>query len=164
MTMKCAAYIRLSTETQTLGNQLPIIQALCQARGWELVRVYSETASAWKDGNQVELSRLLQDADKGKFNILCVWALDRISRGGTLAILQLIYRFHRRGVHVVSCQESFTERDFDEAEPMYSMMAWVARMESRSRSERTKAGLIEKRKHGKGRRGPDKEPGKRKRR
>jgi len=58
--MKAAAYVRVSTEMQTTDNQLPSIEGLCKIRGWELVKVYSENASAWSGGRQTELARCIR--------------------------------------------------------------------------------------------------------
>ena len=153
--MKCAAYIRVSTEQQTADNQLPAIEALCQARSWQLVHVYSENESAWKSGHQAELAHLLEDARKGQFQIVVCWALDRLSRQGALAILQLVDRFKRYGVRVISYQESWTETPPEFAEVLYAMIGWVAQMESKRQSERVKAGLARANAESKGKRGPD---------
>ena len=78
--MKAAAYIRVSTETQTTDNQLMDVAALCKARGWELVKVYSENASAWASGRQT---------------IIVVWGLDRLTREGPLRILSLTHQLKK---------------------------------------------------------------------
>ncbi len=70
-----------------------------------------------------------------------VWALDRLSREGPLAILTLVDRLKSSGVKVLSYQESWTEAPGELAELLYALTGWVARMESQRRSERTKAGL-----------------------
>ncbi len=70
-----------------------------------------------------------------------VWALDRLSREGALAILSLVNRLSSYGVKVLSYQESWTEAPGELAELLYALTGWVARMESQRRSERTKAGL-----------------------
>jgi DNA invertase Pin-like site-specific DNA recombinase len=44
--MKVAAYVRVSTDSQTPDNQLLGITQLCELRGWKLVGFYSEHASA----------------------------------------------------------------------------------------------------------------------
>lgn len=152
---RAALYLRVSTKEQKTENQLLPLEQFCKARGFDIVRVYAENESAWRLGHQSELARMLYAADKKHFDILVVWALDRLTRAGTLEILKLIYRLHNAGVQVISCQESFTERPFDESEPLYGMMAWLARMESQRRSERTRAGLERARAEGKGKRGPD---------
>jgi len=112
-----------------------------QSRGWGTPKVYEETESAWKAGHQRVLASLLEDARKRKFDTLLVWALDRLSREGSLAILSLIHRLKTFGVKVISFQESWTEVPGELGEVLYALAGWVARMESQRRSERTKAGL-----------------------
>jgi putative DNA-invertase from lambdoid prophage Rac len=72
---------------------------------------------------------------------MLVWALDRLSREGPLAILTLVNRLKNCGVKVISYQESWTEAPGELADLLYALTGWVARMESQRRSERTKAGL-----------------------
>jgi len=110
-------------------------------RGYEVINIYSETESAWKNGHQKELSHLLDDARKRRFEAVLVWALDRLSREGPLAILTLVNRLKNCGVKVLSYQESWTEAPGELGELLYALAGWVAKMESQRRSERTKAGL-----------------------
>ena len=70
-----------------------------------------------------------------------VWALDRLTREGVAAILNLVDRFKRYGVRVISLQESWTEAPGDMADLLYAITGWVANFESKRKSERTKAGL-----------------------
>ena len=159
--MKAAAYLRCSTESQTPDNQLPAIQALCSARGWELVKVYSENASAWSGGRQTELKRCIRDAQHNHFDTILCWSLDRISREGPLRVLSLIEHLHRRGIKVISVQESWTETAGDFSPVLLAITAWVAQWESYRKSERTRAGIASARAEGKGKRGTDKKPRKR---
>ena len=105
------------------------------------VKVYEEQESAWKSGNQRELADLIVDARKRKFQAVLVWALDRLSREGALAILTLVRRLSSNGVKAFSPQESWTEAPGEITELLYALSGWVAKMESQRRSERTKAGL-----------------------
>ena len=155
---KCAAYIRVSTETQTADNQLPGIEALCKARDWQLVRIYSESASAWSGGQQSELKRCILDAKHNHFSVIIVWALDRLSREGPLRVLALIDNLHRSGIKLVSVQESWTETAGDFSPVLLAITAWVAEWESKRKSERTRAGIRRAKVAGKGKRGKDKKP------
>jgi len=139
--MKTAIYARVSTGEQETANQLVALEAWVEQRSYELYGVYQEQETAWKAGHQLELARLIKDARKGKFQLVVVWALDRLSREGSLAILQLIDKFKRYGVRVISFQESWTEAPGELAEVLYAIAGWAARMESQRRSERTKAGM-----------------------
>jgi DNA invertase Pin-like site-specific DNA recombinase len=56
----------------------------------------------------------------------------------------------------VSVLEPWTESSDDFTDVLYSITSWIANWESKRRSLRTRAGLEQKRKEGKGRRGKDK--------
>jgi len=147
---KAALYLRVSTEEQTVENQLPVLKSFARARGWHIVEVYQESESAWKAGHQHELSRLLADCRQGqKADVVLVWALDRLSREGAAAILNLVNTFKAYGVCVISYQEPWTEAPGEIGEILYAIAGWVARMESKRRSERTKAGMDRARREGK---------------
>jgi len=153
--VKAAAYLRVSTSEQTADNQLPAIEALCKARSWDLVRVYSENSSAWVAGRQTELHRCIRDADHHHFEFIVVWSLDRVSREGPLRVLSLIEHLHKRGIKLVSVQESWTETAGEFAPVLYAITSWIAEWESKRRSERTKAGIARRKAEGGGSRGPD---------
>lgn len=138
---KIIIYTRVSTKEQTTENQLPVLEKWVTDRGYELVEIYSENESAWHCGHQRELARLFNDLRRRKVDICLVWSLDRLSRQGVAAILNLVDRFKQHGVKVISFQESWTEAPGDMAELLYAITGWVANFESRRRSERTKAGL-----------------------
>ena len=138
---KASIYVRVSTADQDTANQELVLTEWAKGRGYEVAAIYSEEESAWKTGHQRELSRLLQDVRKHKFDIILVWALDRLSREGSLAILSLVHRLKTFGVRVISYQESWTEAPGEIGELLYAIAGWVARMESQRRSERTKARL-----------------------
>ena len=139
--MRVSIYSRTSTTDQNPVNQSMVLTDWASKRGYEVVKVYEEQESAWKAGHQRELARLLDDARKRKFDAVLVWALDRLSREGPLALLSLVNRLKICGVKVLSYQESWTEAPGELGELLYAIAGWVARMESQRRSERTKAGL-----------------------
>ena len=134
-------YARVSYDMQDADNQIAQLTSWIASRGWEISGIYQETESAWKNGHQKELANLLEDARKRRFEAVIVWALDRLSREGPLAILTLVDRLKICGVRVISYQESWTEAPGELGELLYALAGWVAKMESQRRSERTKAGL-----------------------
>jgi len=158
--VKAAFYIRVSTDEQTTDNQRPALEALAGQRGWQIIDTYAEQGSAWKDGHQPELKRLLAACrgNRDRPDVVLVWALDRLTRQGPAAILNLIHTFRTYGVRVISYQESWTEAPGELEELLLAVAAWVAQQESRRRSERTKAGMERARREGRpiGKRGPDK--------
>jgi putative DNA-invertase from lambdoid prophage Rac len=146
---KCALYCRVSTDEQHTENQIQQLTEYANRRGLEIVRIYSENASAWKAGHQIELKRLRADAQKQLFDTVLVWSLDRLSRQGAATILTLVDTLKYYGVRIISLQEQWTDAPPAVAELLYSVFAWVAKMESERRSERTKAGMARAKKAGK---------------
>jgi DNA invertase Pin-like site-specific DNA recombinase len=109
MTQSAVIYSRVSTNKQDAVNQIKVLESWAQERGLEVIAVYTETEPAWRDGHQQEPARLVRHARKGRFRFVLVWALDRLSRLGSLSILSLIHRLATYGVKALSHQGSWTE-------------------------------------------------------
>tara|TARA_Y100000310_G_scaffold224924_1_gene226805 strand:- start:467 stop:973 length:507 start_codon:yes stop_codon:yes gene_type:complete len=146
--MKAVIYIRVSTAEQNTDNQLPTLEAMAANRAYSVVSTYRENETAWHAGHQKELARLLVEARRGKFQILLVWALDRLTRQGSLAILELINKLKTYGVKVISYEEPWTDAPGELGELLYAMTGWIAAFESKRRSARTIEGLNRAKKNG----------------
>ncbi|MGO9835182.1 MAG: recombinase family protein [Polyangiaceae bacterium] len=145
---KCAIYLRVSKTngSQSVDNQRPEVEQLARARGFEVVHVYEEHASAAK--HRPEHERLMKDAKRGAFDVLIVWALDRFGRSmvGNLAdVLEL----DRIGVTVVSVRESWLDTGGPVRSLLIAILSWCAEQERLRLIERTKAGLATARRKGK---------------
>jgi len=144
-TKKAAVYIRTSTTDQHLANQKPEIEALAQARGFEIVEVFEEQESAVK--RRPVFERMLLDARRGRFAVIVVWSLDRLGRG--FSCFDTFRDLAKIGVQVVSVREPWTEADGPARELLVAVMAWVSGFERDRLIERTKAGLRRARDAGK---------------
>ncbi|MFC2033537.1 recombinase family protein [Chloroflexota bacterium] len=147
--MKVCIYSRVNTGQQDITNQSVVLSEWAKQRGFEVVKVYEEEESAWKSGHQRVLANLIADTRQRRYQAVLVWALDRLSREGALAILSLVNRLSSYGVKVLSYQESWTEAPGELAELLYALTGWVARIESQCRSERTRARLARVKAQGK---------------
>jgi DNA invertase Pin-like site-specific DNA recombinase len=106
-----AAWLRVSTGHQEADNQVPDVDRFTAHHGYQVTACYEVSESAWeggKDGGEYQrtLRQALDDAHAGKFQVLIVWALDRITREGAEGALRIIRQFRQRGVIVVSVKES----------------------------------------------------------
>lgn len=147
--MKAVIYLRVSTGSQETANQLPTLKQWISARGHDLVALYQEDESAWRTGHQHQLSKLMADLPRYQPNILLVWALDRLTRQGIGAILQLVNNFRVHGIQVVSYSEPWTEQSGPMLDLLYAIAGWAAKFEADRISERTLAGLARARAQGK---------------
>jgi putative DNA-invertase from lambdoid prophage Rac len=163
---KVVVYLRVSTREQNTDNQLPALERWALDHGHQIVKVYRENESAWTAGHQYEFAKLMKDLPKHRPQILLVWALDRLTRQGIGAILQIVNSFKVHGVQVISYQESWTAHEDNQMLEMYYAFAgWAARFESERLSKRVRAGLDRARAKGRvlGRRPGSKDKHKRKR-
>jgi len=79
-----AIYVRVSTSGQTTENQIIELAEVCERNKWNIVKVYNETMSGTKGVDErSELSRLMKDASRKKFDKIVVWSVDRLSRSMT---------------------------------------------------------------------------------
>jgi len=97
MSDRAVIYLRVSSDDQCVVNQLLSLEEWAARNTLRIVRVYREEVSAWKNGHQVELNRLLSDTLYGKFDYLIVWALDRLTREGVAKLMALINTLGQRG-------------------------------------------------------------------
>lgn len=149
MTSRCAIWARVSKDEQESGNQLAQLRAEAARRGLEVAAEYVlDGLSAWTGAHREQLRQALDDARAGRYDVLLVWALDRLERGGIEPTLRVMRQLRERGVLVVSMQEPWTDAGGEMQELLTAIMAWVARMESQRRSERVRAGLAHRKAQG----------------
>jgi putative DNA-invertase from lambdoid prophage Rac len=157
--IRAAIWARVSTADQHAANQLDTLRAWAGQRGLEVVAEFVTEDSAWQgakpgNGKGAEFDRarkeLVNGARLGKYDVILIWAIDRLSRKGiedTLATMRQLYEFD---VDVWSHQEGWLQTTEPRMrELLISFMAWMAQQESARRSERIKAGLARRRAEGK---------------
>lgn len=88
---KAIIYNRVSTIEQNPELQLKDCEDYCKSHGWEIVDRIQEKASAFKDDTKREkFQSMLQRAEKGEFNHIVVWNMDRFSRQTEAEVLKLV--------------------------------------------------------------------------
>ena len=149
--MRIGLYCRVSKndESQDPQNQLNPLRDFAKALGGEIVGEYIDLASG-SNGDRVEFKRMLEDADRRKFDLLLLWSLDRLSREGISNTLGYIERLKRSGIALKSLQESWLDtRDEGLGQLLLAIFSWVAQQERKRIVERTKAGLERAKSQGK---------------
>lgn len=149
--MKIAIYARVSKsdESQDPQNQLSPLRDYAKAIDGQVTAEYVDSASGSRSDRENFL-RMLDDADRRKFDLLLIWALDRFSREGISNTVGYFQRLKRNGVAIKSLQESWLDTtDSGLGELLVSVFSWVAQQERLRIVERTKAGLERAKREGK---------------
>ena len=82
MQKRAAIYVRVSTDKQTIDNQVAALRQIAERRGWEVVEQYSDAGISGAKGRdgRPDLDQMLKDASRRKFDVIMVWAIDRLGR------------------------------------------------------------------------------------
>jgi DNA invertase Pin-like site-specific DNA recombinase len=81
-TKRAALYVRVSTDKQTVENQIAALTKVAQARGWQIVEIFSDAgiSGAKTRKDRPGLDAMLNAAQRGKFDVVMAWAIDRLGR------------------------------------------------------------------------------------
>lgn len=148
---KVAIYIRVSTARQDQeGYSIPLqkerLIAFCKAKGWVVAGIFVDPGHSGSSLERPGMERLIDGVEAGKFDVVLVYKLDRLSRSqkDTLYLIEDV--FMANSVDFVSMQESFdTTTIYGIA--MVGILSVFAQMERSTIVERTmmgRAGRAEK--------------------
>jgi DNA invertase Pin-like site-specific DNA recombinase len=146
---RVALYLRVSTDNQTVENQRLALQAVAEQRGWEIVTVYQDEGISGAKGRDKRpgLDKLLKDASKAKFNVVMVWAIDRLGRSLS-DLLGIIKDLEGCGVDLVIHEQSL-DTTSPQGKLMFHVVGAFAEFERSMIQSRVMAGLDRARKQGK---------------
>ena len=82
MQKRAAIYVRVSTDKQTIENQVAALHQVAERRGWEVVEQYHDAGISGSKGRDKRpgLDQMLNDAQRRKFDVIMSWAIDRLGR------------------------------------------------------------------------------------
>jgi len=82
MTKRAALYVRVSTDKQTVENQIAALSKVAGAGGWQIVETFSDAGISGAKGRKDRpgLDALLAQAQRGRFDVVMAWAIDRLGR------------------------------------------------------------------------------------
>src|SRR6516162_4832325 len=107
MTKRAAIYVRVSTDKQTIENQLRELHQIADRRGWEIVQEYRDAgiSGAKAREDRPGLDKMLQDAQRRRFDVVMAWAIDRLGRS-LIDLLGTIQTLEACGVDLYLDQQS----------------------------------------------------------
>jgi DNA invertase Pin-like site-specific DNA recombinase len=100
---RVALYLRVSSVDQHPETQLYDLRQMAAQRGLEIVKEYSDRISGAK-ARRPGLDELMGDARRGRFDVLLVWASDRIARS-VRHFLEVLDELNRLSIEFVSFRE-----------------------------------------------------------
>jgi DNA invertase Pin-like site-specific DNA recombinase len=135
---RAALYMRVSTVDQHPETQLLDLRQMAAQRGFEIVAEYTDRISGAK-ARRPGLDQMMKEARRGRFDVLLVWACDRIARS-TRHFLEVLDELNRLNIEFVSFREQI-----DTGGPLgraiVVIIGAVAELERNLIIERVRAGM-----------------------
>jgi DNA invertase Pin-like site-specific DNA recombinase len=143
---KAAIYIRVSTTEQETGLQENELREFAARRGWEY-EIFSDRGQSGAKDNRPALNQLLQQLRRKKFDVLVVWALDRLARS-LRQLLTISEECKALGVDLVSLKQNI-DTTLPAGKLTFSVLGAVAEFEREMLRTRVVAGMAQARRVGK---------------
>lgn len=150
-TIDCFGYVRVSTDNQlenySIEEQTERLKAYCRAKGYTLVRIYTDGGYSGGNTNRPALKQMLQAIRNESVDLIVVYKLDRLSRSqkDTLSLIEDV--FLANNVDFVSINENFdTSSAFGRA--MIGILSVFAQLEKEQITERFTMGRMGRAKKG----------------
>ena len=135
---RAALYMRVSTLDQHPETQLYDLRQMAQQRGYEIVEEYTDRISGAK-ARRPGLDQMMRDARRGRFDVVLVWASDRIARS-VKHFLDVLDELNRLNIEFISFREQI-----DTGGPLgravVVIIGAIAELERNMIIERVRAGM-----------------------
>jgi site-specific DNA recombinase len=150
--MRAIGYVRVSTDKQadhgvSLEAQEAKIRAMATVQGAQIIELIVDGGESAKDLKRPGMDRLLVLVDERKVDTVIIAKLDRLTRS-VKDLAELLERFQRRGVSLVSVAESL-DTGSAAGRLVINIMTAVSQWEREAIGERTRDAMQHKRSNGK---------------
>ncbi len=150
-TLEVFGYVRVSTENQlenySIEEQTMRIRSYCQAKGWHLIKIYTDGGYSGGNINRPALQQMLTDMKRVTVDAIIVYKLDRLSLSQKDTLTLIEDHMLSAGVDFISINENFdTSSPFGRA--MIGILSVFAQLEKDQITERFTMGRIGRSKAG----------------
>jgi DNA invertase Pin-like site-specific DNA recombinase len=135
---RAALYMRVSTVDQHPETQLNDLRGLAAQRGFEIANEYTDKISGAK-AKRPGLDQLLADARRGKFDVVMVWAFDRMARS-VRHFLEVLDELNHLQIEFVSFRENI-DTGGPLGRALVVIIGAIAELERNLIIERVRAGM-----------------------
>lgn len=149
MSRRVAIYTRVSTDGQTVDNQLMELRTVAERHGWEVVEEFSDNGISGSRGRDKRpaFDALCKGAVRRDFEVIMSWSVDRLGRS-LQHLVAFLGEIHSKGVDLYLHQQGI-DTTTPAGKAMFQMCGVFAEFERAMIQERVKAGLARAKAQGK---------------
>jgi DNA invertase Pin-like site-specific DNA recombinase len=139
MSKRIGIYLRVSTAQQTVENQRLELEKYCERQGWTIAQTYEDSGFSGSKADRPALNKMMQDAAKGKFDVVMVWKIDRLARS-TSDLLNILTTLKGHGVDFCSTTQAIDTTN-SMGRMITAFLGAISEFERDTIIERVKCGL-----------------------
>jgi DNA invertase Pin-like site-specific DNA recombinase len=138
---RVALYARVSTDSQTIDNQLLQLRAVAERHGWLVVAEYVDHAVSGAKGRleRPQFNALLHGVARREFDMIAAWSVDRLGRS-LQDLLGFLLELQSKRVDLYLHQQAL-DTSTPMGKAMFQLCGVFAELERSIIQERVKAGL-----------------------
>src|SRR5207249_6599161 len=112
------------------------LREYCERRGWQVTSEYVDVGISGSKDSRPELNRLMADAHKRRFDVVCVWKFDRFARSVS-HLLRALETFKALGIEFCSFPEQM-DTSTPTGRMIFTVLGAVAELERSLIAERVR--------------------------
>ena len=146
---KAVIYARVSTDNQTVQNQIRELRQAGKRLGWTIVGTFTDQGISGAKGREKRpaFDRLLKGVARREFDLIAAWSVDRLGRS-LQDLLHFLEEIHARGVNLYLHTQGI-DTSTPGGRALFQMMGVFGELERSILQQRVRAGLARARAEGK---------------
>jgi len=136
---RAALYCRVSTVDQHPETQLHELRQFTSQRGLQVVKEYTDHGISGTRARRPGLDQMMDDARRRRFDVVLVWAFDRMARS-VRHFLEILDEFNHLNIEFVSFRENI-DTGGPLGRAMVVIVSAIAELERNLIVERVRAGM-----------------------
>jgi DNA invertase Pin-like site-specific DNA recombinase len=138
---RAAIYVRVSTGSQAVENQLRELRRVAERHGWQIVTEFSDKGISGAKGRDQRpgLDKLMQAVGRREVDMVLAWSVDRLGRS-LQDLLSFLGELHAKCVDLYLHQQGL-DTSTPAGKALFQMMGVFAEFERAIMRERVRSGL-----------------------
>jgi DNA invertase Pin-like site-specific DNA recombinase len=148
MKKRVAFYVRVSTDGQTVENQLGELHSVAQRHGWNVTAIFADRGISGTKGRdqRPEFDKLLKAIARREIDMVASWSVDRLGRS-LKDLVSMLSDLQAKGVDLFLFQQGL-DTSTPSGRAMFQMLGVFSEFEAAMIRERVRTGITRAKRSG----------------
>jgi len=148
MPKRVALYVRVSTDGQTVQNQLGELRQVAERHGWEIAQTYADEGISGTKGREgrPEFDKLLKAIARREIDMVAAWSVDRLGRS-LKDLVSFLSDLQAKGVDLFLYQQGL-DTSTPSGRAMFQMLGVFSEFEAAMIRDRVRTGVARAKRDG----------------